>query len=209
MPGDHPPDRGIFIVELQVRREHDEELAVGAVGLLRPRHRHHAAHMRQIVEFGLEVGQVRTAGAIPLGVAPLRHEPLDHPVKDQPVVEAASDERLDPLDRQRRLVGPQQDGDAASGADRSRLSTLAGSAAGAGTGGGACASTGAATSANSKASSRPIRIHTLPSASGAMAAAGEPVMFRAGRSARLWQPPPPRRQAARTDRSARRRSRSP
>ena len=39
MPDDHPAEDGIFVVERDVRREHDEELAVGAVRALGARHR--------------------------------------------------------------------------------------------------------------------------------------------------------------------------
>src|ERR671913_910734 len=52
---DLAPD-GILIVEEAGVVEADEELAVGAVRVLRPRHRAGAADVGRFAEFGLEVG---------------------------------------------------------------------------------------------------------------------------------------------------------
>src|SRR5205085_3717094 len=59
--------------------------------------------------FGLQVGKIGAALARALGIAALRHEAFDDAMEDQAVIEMPRDQRLDPLDRVRRLVGPQQD----------------------------------------------------------------------------------------------------
>ena len=70
----------------------------GAVGA---RRRDHSAHVRQGGELGLEVGQLGAALAGALRVAALGHEAGDHAVEGEAVVEAAADQRLDPLDMRR------------------------------------------------------------------------------------------------------------
>ena len=77
---------------------HDVELAVGAVVVGRARHRHRAANVRQRVEFGLDVGQLRPALAGPGRVAALSHEAVDHAVEHRAVVEMLAGQGLDPLD---------------------------------------------------------------------------------------------------------------
>jgi hypothetical protein len=71
--GNHAAENGIGAVEPEERLEHDEELAVGAVGLVGAGHGDGAAHMRQLVEFGLEVGKV--GPALPCALADRRSAP--------------------------------------------------------------------------------------------------------------------------------------
>src|SRR6187431_912128 len=71
---DLTPDR-ILAVEERGIVEADEELAVAGIGARRARHRGGAAHMRLLVEFGLEL-LAGAAGAGALRAAGLRHEAL-------------------------------------------------------------------------------------------------------------------------------------
>ncbi len=71
--------------------------------------------MRQRVEFGLQIGQLRSARAGSGGIAALRHEAVDHAVKRRAVVETAQRQRLDPLDMFGRPIGLEPDGDATAG----------------------------------------------------------------------------------------------
>src|ERR1044072_2401788 len=106
--GDFAPD-GVLAVEEGRIVEADEELAVRAVRIHRPRHRAGAADMRLAAELGLEVGLLRAAGAGAAGIAALRHEPVDHAVEDDAVVEAAIGEAGDPLDMAGCEIGAQPD----------------------------------------------------------------------------------------------------
>src|SRR5713226_4563013 len=70
--GDLAPD-GVLAVEEGRRREADEELAVGAVGRLRPRHRGGAADVVRLAELGRQMlpGPARPGSG---RIAGLRHE---------------------------------------------------------------------------------------------------------------------------------------
>src|SRR5438067_1320062 len=94
---DLAPYRVLAIEERRVGG-HDEELAVGAVGALRPRHRRDSALVGGTGEFRLEVGQVGTVIAGAGRVAALRHEARDDAMEYDIVVEAAVREVGDALD---------------------------------------------------------------------------------------------------------------
>ncbi len=66
--------------------------------------------MRRVREFGLQVRQVRSAGAPAVRAAALRHEAFDHPVEGDAVVESAVSQRHQPCHMARRQVGAQADG---------------------------------------------------------------------------------------------------
>src|SRR5262249_2475728 len=70
------------------RVEADEELAVGAVGIVRARHSNTAALVLLLRELRRQVGELGAAGTGGGRIARLNHEPGDHPVKDDAVVEA-------------------------------------------------------------------------------------------------------------------------
>src|SRR3546814_8625162 len=91
--GDRAPD-GILAVEEAGIVEADEELAVGAVRILGARHRAGAAHMRLVVELGIQL-LARTAGAIAARIAGLGHEALDHPVELHAVIKTFAHQFLD------------------------------------------------------------------------------------------------------------------
>ena len=84
---DLAPD-GVLLVEEAGVVEADEELAVGAVRVLRARHRAGAADVRLVAELGLEVGKLAAAHAGAGRVAALGHEAGDHAVEHDAVVEA-------------------------------------------------------------------------------------------------------------------------
>ena len=65
--------------------------------------------MRDVIEFGLEVRQRRTALPGARRVARLGHEPVNHAVEDDAVVKALADQGLDPLDMARRPLRHQPD----------------------------------------------------------------------------------------------------
>ena len=94
-----------------VRRfgEHDEELRVGAVRIVRARHADDAAHERRVGELGFEIGKLGAARARAGRVAGLRHETVDDAVEHDAVVKALARERLQPLDMVRREIGPKLD----------------------------------------------------------------------------------------------------
>jgi hypothetical protein len=89
--------------------EADEELAVGAVRILRSRHRGSAADVRLAAEFCGQIGLGRAAHAGAGRVAALGHEAGNDPVEDDAVVKALVHQILDPLDVAGRQVGPQPD----------------------------------------------------------------------------------------------------
>src|SRR5688572_28275384 len=95
---DHLSPHSILAVEKMCVAEADEKLAVGAVGILRARHRGGPADVRLAAELGLEVGLFRATRTGAGRVASLRHETVDDPVEDDAVVEAFADELLDPCD---------------------------------------------------------------------------------------------------------------
>src|SRR5260221_2747022 len=111
--GDLAPDR-VFAVEEGRRREADEELAVGAVGVVGARHRDGAADVLLLAELG---GQLlsRAAGAGALGIAGLCHEAVDDAVEDDAVIEATARQLLDPRDGLGREIGAQFDDDSPGG----------------------------------------------------------------------------------------------
>src|SRR5687768_18077326 len=114
--GDLAPDR-ILIVEEAGVLEADEELAVGAVRILRARHRGGAADVGLAAELGPEVGLVGTAHAAPGRVAALGHEAGDDAVEDDPVVETFLDQLPYPGDVPGREIGPKLDDDVAAAAE--------------------------------------------------------------------------------------------
>src|SRR3546814_11446593 len=79
------PD-GVLAVDKACVVEADEELAVGAVGALRTRHRADAADMRFAAELGGQVGLVGAAPASAGRVAALPHESADDAVEVDAVV---------------------------------------------------------------------------------------------------------------------------
>src|SRR3546814_11507337 len=104
------PD-GVLAVEKACVVEADEELAVGAVGALRTRHRADAADMRFAAELGGPVGLVGAAHASAGRVAALRHEAVDDAVDDDAVRTFLPGELPDPPDTPGGGVGAQADDD--------------------------------------------------------------------------------------------------
>src|SRR6185437_2516852 len=84
----------VLAVEEWRRREADEELAVGAVGVLRARHAQRAAHEMRRIELGLEL-LARATSAVAARIAGLRHEAFDHAMEDDAVIEALARQLLD------------------------------------------------------------------------------------------------------------------
>ena len=77
----HPTKGRVIVVERKFRREHNEELAVGAVQILGARHRHGSAQVRQIIGPRMMVGDLLAEFAPQLldrvepgGVRRQRHE---------------------------------------------------------------------------------------------------------------------------------------
>src|ERR1700730_6142751 len=103
------PDR-VLAVEERCIVEADEELAVGGIRAGGARHRGGAAHMRLLVELGLEL-LAGAAGAGALRTPRLRHTAFDHAVEHDAVVKSLAHQFLDPRDVARRKVGPHFDGD--------------------------------------------------------------------------------------------------
>src|ERR1700722_2054128 len=78
---DLAPD-GVLPVQPRVWREHDEELAIGAVGIVRPRHTAHAAQELPLRrELSLQVRQRTATSPGTRRVTGLRHKTFDHPVE--------------------------------------------------------------------------------------------------------------------------------
>src|SRR5438552_1680655 len=75
---------GVLLVEETGVVEADEELAVGAVRVLRARHRGGAAHMRLGIELGRQVRIARPAGAGAVRASGLRHEAVDDAMEHDP-----------------------------------------------------------------------------------------------------------------------------
>src|SRR4051794_41490875 len=96
------PDRVLAVEEPRIVQA-NEELAVSRIGRLRPRHRHRAAHMRLLAEFGAEL--LPGAAAAGAGRIPgLGHEAVDHAMEHDAVIEALPGELLDARDVLRREV---------------------------------------------------------------------------------------------------------
>src|ERR1700729_2750713 len=91
----------VLLVEERSVVEADEELAVAGIGVGGARHRRGSAHMRLLIEFGLELG-AGTAGAGALWAAGLGHEALDHAMEHDVIVKSLAHEFLDPRDVVRR-----------------------------------------------------------------------------------------------------------
>src|SRR6202790_4544080 len=102
------PDRVLLVEEGGVV-EADEELAVAGIRTCRARHRGGAAHMRLVVEFGLEL-LAGAAGAGALRTAGLRHETVDHAMEHDAVVESLAHQLLDPRDMSGREIRAHFDG---------------------------------------------------------------------------------------------------
>src|ERR1700730_3678061 len=105
------PDRVLAVEEGGIV-EADEELAVAGVRARGARHRGGAAHMRLLVELGLEL-LAGTAGAGALRTAGLRHETLDHAMEHDAVVKSLAYQFLDPRNVARREIGAHLDRDGA------------------------------------------------------------------------------------------------
>src|SRR6202171_5371913 len=103
------PHRVLAVEEGRVV-ETDEELAVAGIRAGGARHRGGAAHMRLLVEFGLQL-LAGTAGAGALRTPRLRHKAFDHAVEHDAVVKSLAHQFLDPRDVAGRKVGPHFDGD--------------------------------------------------------------------------------------------------
>src|SRR6266404_2948041 len=106
---DLAPDR-VLAVEKGRIVEADEELAVAGIRAGGARHRGGAAHMRLLVEFGLQF-LAGAAGAGALRTPRLRHETFDHAVEHDAVVKSLAHQFLDPRDVAGRKIGPHFDGD--------------------------------------------------------------------------------------------------
>src|SRR5579883_1623350 len=104
-PGRHFAPDSVLAVEPFRVLEADEELAVAGIRTLRPRHRHRAAHMFFIGEFGFEL-LARAAGAGAARTSGLRHKPVDHAMELQSVIEAVAHQFLDASDVVGRKVRP-------------------------------------------------------------------------------------------------------
>src|SRR5690242_15157881 len=109
--GDLAPHRVLLVEESGVV-ETDEELTVGGIRACRARHRRGAAHMRLVVELGLEL-LAGAAGPGALRAAGLRHETFDHAMEYDAVVEAFAHQLLDPRDMVWRNIRPHLDGNRA------------------------------------------------------------------------------------------------
>src|SRR4051812_45719214 len=106
--GDLAPHR-VLVVEEAGIVEADEELAIAGIRARGARHRGGAAHMRLLVELGLQL-RAGAAGAGALRAAGLRHESLNDAVKHDAVVKSLAHQFLDPRDVAWRKVGPHFDG---------------------------------------------------------------------------------------------------
>src|SRR5689334_14098177 len=104
----HLAPHGILPVEPGRIAEADEELAVGAVGILRARHRAGAAHVLLARELRFEIRQLRAARTRAGRIAGLRHEARNDAVEDDAVVKALRGKRLDAFDVLRREIWPQR-----------------------------------------------------------------------------------------------------
>src|SRR5690606_31286115 len=91
------PD-GILSVEVRRAAQHDEELAVGTVRVLRASHSHYAALKVASRELRRQVGKIRTSHPGTCRIPSLSHEAVDNPVEDNPVVEAVPGEGANTLD---------------------------------------------------------------------------------------------------------------
>src|SRR5579871_2047269 len=111
--GDLAPNRVLLVEEAGVV-EADKELAVGGIRARRAGHRSGAAHMRLLVELGLEL-LAASAGAGALRAAGLRHEPLDHAMEDDAVIKSITYQLLDPRHMVRREIRSHLDGDRSLG----------------------------------------------------------------------------------------------
>src|SRR6187399_3183797 len=111
--GDLAPDRVLAVEEGGVV-EADEELAVAGIRARGAGHRGGAAHVRFLVEFGLQL-LARAAGAGALRATGLRHETLDDAVEHDAVVKSLAHQFLDPGDMARRQIGAHLDGDGSLG----------------------------------------------------------------------------------------------
>src|SRR5258708_4624275 len=106
---DFAPDR-VLVVEEGSIVEADEELTVAGIRAGGARHRSGAAHMRLLVELGLQL-LAGAAGAGALRTPGLRHKAFDHAVKHDAVVKSFAHQLLDPCDVTGRKIGPHFDSD--------------------------------------------------------------------------------------------------
>src|ERR1700716_1579981 len=91
--GDLAPDR-VLVVQERGIVEADEELAVAGIRARGARHRSGAAHMRLLVEFGLELF-AGAAGAGAMRATGLGHKALDHAMEHDAVVKSLAHQFLD------------------------------------------------------------------------------------------------------------------
>ena len=113
MPETTSPKTVYLPVEERRVGEADEELRIGRIRVARARHAERAALERRRGEFGLQIGQIRTARAGAGGIAGLGHEAGNDAMEDDAVVELALHQRLDLRDVLGRQIGPEADDDLA------------------------------------------------------------------------------------------------
>ncbi len=106
------PD-GVLAIKARDWREHDEELAIRAIGVAGPRHAANAAQearARRFAEFRGQVRQFRTTRTRAGRVAALGHEAFNHAMEGHIVVKALPRESLDAFHMQGRQIRAQLDG---------------------------------------------------------------------------------------------------
>src|SRR5690606_9965015 len=108
-PCNYAAELGVVPLERDTRIEHDEELTIRAVLVRRTSQRNAAAHVREHIELGGEVREVRSAPACTGRVASLGHKTVYHAMEDDAVVKALAGERLYALDVARGPFGHQTD----------------------------------------------------------------------------------------------------
>ena len=91
---DLAPDRILTVKEGRIIKA-DEELAVGRVRIIGPRHGAYAAHMRFSVEFLRQIWLGRTAHARAVRATALRHESRNHAVELHTVIKAFASQFCD------------------------------------------------------------------------------------------------------------------
>ena len=106
------PD-GVLAIQARDWREHDEELAIRAIGVAGACHAANAAQearARRFAEFRGQVRQFGTTRASAGRVAALGHEAFNHAMEGHIVVKALPREGLDAFHMQGRQIGAQLDG---------------------------------------------------------------------------------------------------
>ena len=113
---DQLAERGVLMVEERRVAMTDEKLAAGGIGIVRAGHGNDAAHVRAVIELGLDLvtrparaPQVFLARVLGQRVAALNHETFDDPVKTSAVIKAFLGEGFEILDGLGRDLGPEFD----------------------------------------------------------------------------------------------------